>query len=149
MSKSEEQRRTTKVIAHCAKDTLLRKFPDEFVEKRIVIRNHHGDELLNSGYYEYGDKDKMLITLANQIDGYSVEIVEQKKSHINYVKIDGRDYSLSYVSERKCAVVVNSNPKYADQDEHYERVDKVIAALAEADVSLLEGQCEVTVTTRC
>jgi hypothetical protein len=36
-----------------------------------------------------------------------------------------------------------------DEAEHYEEVDEIVKDLAQKDVAVLRGECEITITTRC
>jgi hypothetical protein len=140
-----DKSRVTKIIAHCSKSTLLKKFPDYETKERLVLSTKGGgflDEIRTPG----PEAVTMIKTIASMA-GLKVTKYEQKVQDTGWVSINNSIYSVSEISERKCSIHFKTYNK--DEEVHYEKVDEIVKELALKDVAVLKGECSITITTRC
>jgi hypothetical protein len=137
--------RKTVIVAHKAKKTLENLFPDMTVNHELIIYGSSGDVLDKIAYTPGATKDEMLKKYA-QIAGFVTQVEEENYQYHGYIVIGTRNLRVEYQGERKCGIVFNSSK---DEAEHYEEVDEIVKDLAQKDVAVLRGECEITITTRC
>lgn len=137
--------RTTKVIAHCAKKTLTNMFPDYETESKFILKDENGKFL--DEIDKPGSQSRLMIETLAEILGYSTEVVETQKQDTGWISLNDTIYSVTEVSERRCSIRFQTTN--VDETEHYEKVDEIVKQLAQKDVAVLRGECEITITTRC
>jgi hypothetical protein len=54
---------------------------------------------------------------------------------------------LTKAGDRKTAISVGSSNM--DEADHYKIVDQIVKELALRDIAVLNGECHITITTRC
>ncbi len=147
--------RKTQIIAHVSKSVLQRKFPDTVTEDKLYIEGEfldtYGDPIeTKMSFNKWSNKDNVLVQALKRA-GIPYEIREETRQYAGYVRFeleDGsrHDLTISTISELKTGINFVSS---LDEKEHYEKVDAIIKELAKKDVAVLDGECEITITTRC
>lgn len=142
------QTRKTEIIAHKSKSNLQKIFPDPLVERTMSIYKANGELFCDPIPYSPGlSKDEVIKDLA-EAAGYEVEIAEVETVYDNFIRLPGlaKDFSVREKSDRKTGIIFESQ---MEEHEHYAVVDEIVKELAENDVAVLRGDCEITITTRC
>ena len=151
---STSKSRKTEIVAHVSKKVLQKKFPDKITEQFIRIDEEmfdtYGDVMeAVQPFARWSVKDQMLVQALNRA-GIPFEIFEKTRQFDGYIRIDvgekSMDLAVRSMSALKTAVIFTSS---MDEAEHYEKVDEIVKSLAEKDVAVLRGECEITITTRC
>jgi len=142
---SNDKSRVTKIIAHVAKSTLIKKFPDYNTIERLVVMSKSGVVL--SEIDRPGDAALELIHTLAEDAGYDSYTTSEKVQDPGWITVDGTIYSVTSEGDRKSSIVFKSHNK--DEDAHYEKVDEIVKELALKDVAVLKGECSITITTRC
>jgi len=141
--------RSTKIIAHVSAKVLRSKFPDYNYIKTLRVLDIGGDPepiLVGETTSYAGDTADLIVGLAEKL-GYFHYLHEEKKLDRGWISIAGSIYSITEVSERKTAIHFSTENMH--EAEHYEQVDRIVQELAKKDIAVLDGKCEITITTRC
>lgn len=138
------QTRRTEIIAHCGMARLIAAFPDKDEITYFTITDTYKDEVVAEIRAGYTNAD-LCVRFAREA-GYQVEERTEVVVDKSYATIAGHYRRLTYKGERKTAINYEST---LPEDEHYEKVDEIVKALALEDIAVLRGECEITITTRC
>jgi hypothetical protein len=79
--------------------------------------------------------------------GYTFDLDVEKRVDQSWINVDGEIYMISRKSKRKTAIQVTSSN--LDEADHYEIVDSIVKELALVNIAVLNGECHITVTTKC
>ena len=144
-----EKSRKTNVIAHCGTKKLVGLFPDLASRKYTIIYDRHGDEVGRAAGHpgEFSGESINLVGKLADAAGYVQYHAVEEKVDTNWVLLAGSIYMLTRVGERKTSIQVNSSN--LDEADHYAIVDKIVKELALHDIAVLDGECHITITTRC
>ena len=142
---SNDKSRVTKIIAHVAKKTLLKKFPDYNTIDRLVV-TYKGGVLVKEIPKPGSEALELIHQLAYEA-GYESYTTEEKVQDQGWISINGTIYSVSEEGDRKSSIYFKTWNK--DEEKHYEKVDEIVKELALKDVAVLRGECSITITTRC
>lgn len=144
-----DKSRKTVVVAHCGMKKLTKLFPDTNTKKYTVVYNVHGDEVGRAAGHpgEFSGESINLVALLAEAAGYVCHHATDVSVDNNWIKVDDDIYMISRKGERKTAIQVNSSNK--DEADHYKIVDEIVKHLAVNDVATLDGECHITITTRC
>jgi hypothetical protein len=123
---------------------LIAAFPDKDEVTYFTIINPFNDEVVAEIRAGYTNAD-LCVRFAKEA---SYKVVERTEVVVDkgYATIAGHYRRLTYKGERKTAINYESS---LPEDEHYEMVDEIVKALAQEDIAVLRGECEITITTRC
>jgi len=144
-----DKSRKTQIIAHCGSAKLIKYFPDE--DNRKYTEFFDGDgELVGSAAGHPGPYSGESINLLAQFAeaaGYEFSLEVEKRVDKSWISINDEIYMISRKSDRKTAIQVTSSN--LDEADHYEIVDEIVKELALRNIATLDGECHITVTTRC
>jgi low affinity Fe/Cu permease len=141
---SESKTRKTKVVVHCAKSTLVNKFPDIDEVHTLTIMKRNGEVVVEKEGRTEGNE--LLQKFADEA-GYDTYWATSERQDKGWAVINGKLFSILTESERKCSFTFQTIN--TDENDHYAKLDEIIRTLAENDVAILQGECSITVTTRC
>ena len=146
---STQKSRKTNVIAHCGMKKLVKLFPDTNSKQYTVVYNVHGDEVGRAAGHpgEYSGESINLIAKLAEAAGYVCHHATEVSVDQNWILIADSIYMITKVGDRKTSIQVNSSN--TDEAAHYEVVDKIVRELALHDIATLDGECHITITTRC
>jgi hypothetical protein len=144
-----EKSRKTNVVAHCGTSKLVRLFPDMTSRKYTIIYDVNGDEVGRAVGHpgEFSGESINLVGRFVDAAGYVQYHAVSEKVDNNWIKIGDSIYMITKIGERKTSIQVNSSN--LDEADHYAIVDKIVKELALHDIAVLDGECHITITTRC
>jgi hypothetical protein len=144
-----DKTRKTSVIAHCGMAKLTNLFPDTNTKKFTVIYNVHGDEVGRASGHpgEHAGESINLIAKLADAAGYVQYHAEQTSIDPNWIYINNSIHMISKAGDRKTSITVGSTN--LDEADHYQIVDQIVKELALRDIAVLDGECHITITTRC
>lgn len=144
-----DRSRKTNVIAHCGTKKLVDLFPDYNTKKYTVIFDANGDEVGRASGHpgEYAGETINLVAKLAEAAGYVQYHAEDKKVDKNWIFINDHIHMITKIGERKTSISVGSSN--LDEADHYAIVDKIVKELALRDIATLDGECHITITTRC
>jgi hypothetical protein len=144
-----DKSRRTNIVAHCGTDKLIGLFPDTDTKEYTIIYDVHGDEVGRASGHpgEYASEAINLIAKLADAAGYVQFHASEDQTDPNWIKIADNIRLITKVSERKTSIQVNSSN--TDEADHYKIVDYIIKELALRDIAVLNGECHITITTRC
>jgi hypothetical protein len=79
--------------------------------------------------------------------GYVQFHAEEVSVDQNWIYINNSIHMLTKAGDRKTAISVGSSNM--DEADHYKIVDQIVKELALRDIAVLNGECHITITTRC
>lgn len=141
---SNEKSRTTKVTVHCAKKTLTSLFPDMDEKHTLTIMTKSG--VVVKELDGRTESNEFIHDLAIEA-GYDAYWATEEEQDEGWAVIGGRIYLISEEGPRSCSFQFKTYSK--DEDEHYALLDKVFFEIEDKGVSVLRGECSITITTRC
>lgn len=145
---ADKSRKTT-IIAHCAKETLVKRFPDRETRKFTEIYDGSGEVVGSAAGHpgEYSGESINLIAKLAEAAGYVCGHLERHSIDPNWISVNDDIYCVRAISTRKSSITVNTSNR--DEADHYAIVDRIVAELAKYDITVLNGECHITITTRC
>jgi hypothetical protein len=145
---AEKSRKTT-IIAHCAKETLVKRFPDRETKKFTIFYDGDGNQVGTAAGHpgRYSGESINLLAEFATVAGYGYDLMEDHTIDPNWISINDDIYIVRAVSTRKASITVNSSNK--DEADHYAIVDQIVAELAKFNIAVLNGECHITITTKC
>jgi hypothetical protein len=144
-----DKSRKTQIIAHCAKSTLISRFPDRETRKFTEILDGDGELIGTAAGWpgKYSGEVINLIAQLAEAAGYEWRPREEHLVDSNWISINNNVYIVHVLSNRKSSITVNSHNM--DEADHYAIVDKIVAELAKFNIAVLNGECHITITTKC
>jgi hypothetical protein len=144
-----EKSRKTNVVAHCGMERLTKEFPDTNTRKFTVIYNVWGDEVGRASGHpgEHAGESINLIAKLADAAGYVQHHDEETKIDPNWIFINNSIHMITKAGDRKTSISVGTSNK--DEADHYAIVDQIVKELALRDIAVLDGECHITITTRC
>lgn len=144
-----DKSRKTQIIAHCAKSTLVSRFPDRNSRKFTEIYDGYGELVGTAAGWpgKYSGESINLIAQLAGAAGYSCKLREEHTVDPNWVSINNSIYVVHALSDRRSSITVTSHNM--DEADHYAIVDKIVAELAKSNIAVLNGECHITITTKC
>jgi hypothetical protein len=145
---AEKSRKTT-IIAHCAKETLVKRFPDRETKKFTIFYDGEGNQVGTAAGHpgEFSGESINLLAEFAVAAGYGYDLLEDHTVDQNWISLNNDIYCVRALSTRKSSITVNSSNR--DEADHYAIVDQLVALLAGVDIAVLNGECHITITTKC
>jgi hypothetical protein len=144
-----EKSRKTSIIAHCGRVKLIMSFPDRDDRKYTEFLDANGEKVGEAAGHpgKYSGESINLLAQFAVAAGYTYDLIVEERVDKSWINVNDNIYMVQRISDRKSSIQVTSTD--TDEADHYAIVDSIVKELALKGIGTLDGECHITITTRC